>query len=166
MKIVLTGRSGCGKSTLLKMFENSGVTLIPECARRILQEHPGQSKEYRQMKMLYNQWKSEQDAGSFISDRGLHDYIVFSRLADMEIPFYTQQAKHRYNYVFKLPNRPFEHDGVRVEANEHEAQLIQHYIDQSYTDTGHSLIEVPDVSLEDKFSFICDIANIRKKPRY
>jgi predicted ATPase len=147
MRCVLTGHSGSGKSTLIKLLAESGVFTLPEVARPILEKNRIQSHEFQQVQMMYQQWKNEIDRERFLSDRGLHDYIVFSRRVGLTLPFYSQQAMFRYNMVLKMPNRDFAPDGVRVEHDLSEAIEIQQEVDDLYKQTGHRIIEIPD---EDK----------------
>lgn len=164
MKAILMGRSGCGKSLLTKLLKDNHCKLpvIGETARRILEKDKHQTVQYKQIKMMYNQWLQEEVEESFISDRGLHDYVVFGRLAGVNSNFYNTQLPHRYNLVFKLPDRPFEQDGVRVEEDEEHADRIQGLIDDLYMGTGHVIIPVPDIGLIGKYNFIMDFLKYAK----
>jgi predicted ATPase len=154
MKAIIIGRSGSGKSSLLKMLENIGKPIIKERAREILEKYSKYSVIHKQVKMMYEQWDREKGKDSFISDRGLHDYIVYSRRNGLHAPFYEERLNHRYNLVFRLPNRPFVQDGTRVEKDDIEAQSIQDEIEKLYMETGHTLIEVPNVDLIQKYRFV------------
>jgi len=157
-KIVLIGRTSSGKSTLIKLLKDNKCRLpvIGETARIILTKDKDQTVQYKQIKMMYNQWLQEEVEQNFISDRGLQDYVVFSRLNGVNSNFYNTQLPHRYNLIFKLPNRPFVKDGIRVEEDEKEADRIQCLIDDLYYQTGHKIINVPDIEIQKKYEFIMD----------
>jgi predicted ATPase len=162
-RVAIIGRSGSGKSTLIRLLKDNpvGMPVLDEVARTVLKEHEYQSSVFKQVQMLYKQFHNEAVAGSFISDRGLHDYVVFSERIGMNPPFYREQLPGRYNFVFKLPNRPFQRDHVRVESGEEEAEALQREIDNLYRQTDHELIQVPDVSPEKKYKFIMEFLKHR-----
>lgn len=159
-RIALIGRSGSGKSTLLRELDADGLKLpiITEGARDILTRHPELSPHHKQLRMMYQQYIEEDIAikryHGFISDRGLHDYIVFSRALGLDIPFYEKQLNNRYDIVFRLQcNKPFIQDGVRVEKDQLSADETQKQIEDLYKRTGHRFVEVPiaDISTQCKF---------------
>lgn len=156
MKAVIIGKSSSGKSSLVRMLEPIGIPIIEECAREILTKYPDYSRIHKQVKMLHTQWNNERDKDKFISDRGLHDYVIFSRRTGLYVPFYEERLNYRYDLVFKLPNRPFVQDGTRVEKDDIEAPTIQDEIERLYMETGHTLIEVPNVDLIKKYNFIME----------
>lgn len=154
MRCVLTGHSGSGKSTLIKFLGSQGLKVLPEVARPVLEKNRIQSHEFQQVQMMYQQWKNEIDREQFLSDRGLHDYIVFSRRAGLTLPFYSQQAMFRYNMVFKMPSRDFTPDGVRVERDLSEALEIQQEIDDLYKQTGHTIIDIPQANILTQIDYV------------
>lgn len=155
---IICGKSSSGKSSLLRLLEGTHITTIGEVAREVLTQYPNYSRQHQQVKMLSLQYEREETLKrfntSFCSDRGLHDYFVFSQDVGLEIPFYREQLDHRYDLVFKLPNRPFRPDGTRVEKDDTQAQDIQDRIEKLYMETGHTLIEVPNLDLPGKYRFI------------
>ena len=158
VKCVLIGKSSSGKSSLLKLVEQNGIATIGEVAREVLTKHPNYSRQHQQVKMLNLQYEREEllkrTNTRFISDRGLHDYYVFSQGVGLEIPFYRENLQYRYDLVFKLPNKPFRPDGIRIETDDKQAQDLQDRIERLYMETGHTLIEVPNLDLIGKYKFI------------
>jgi predicted ATPase len=159
-RIVIIGRSGSGKSTLIRKLQEAGIKLpvIEETARKILTSYPFYSTQQKHIKMLEQQYILEEIEldrdGGFISDRGLHDYVVFSTRAGMNPRFYVEQLFKRYDWVFKMPNKPFTSDQIRVERSEQEAQTIQNQIDALYRQTGHNPVNVPDSDARTQATFI------------
>jgi nicotinamide riboside kinase len=158
VRCCIIGKSSSGKSSLLKLIEGTGITTIGEVAREVLTKYPNYSRQHQQVKMLNLQYEREELLKStntrFVSDRGLQDYFVFSQDIGLDIPFYREQLDHRYDLVFKLPNRHFKPDGTRVEIDDKQAQDLQDRIERLYMETGHTLIEVPDLDLVGRYKFI------------
>lgn len=155
-KIVIMGRSGSGKSSLLKLFkgDNFYLPIIEEIAREVLDKYSSECSELKQRKMLELQLEQEEKFGKFITDRGLHDYVVFSEKYFKVPSNYIARLDSRYSMVFRLPRRPFLKEGIRVEDNENEAELIQQKIEDLYVQTNHTIIDVPNLELLDKYNFI------------
>lgn len=155
MKAVIIGKSSTGKSSLLRLL-SSEFPCIEEVAREVLTDdrYKDQIPQVKQTFMMYKQWEREGKMPRFISDRGLHDYVVYSDRLGVNTKFYQAELSGRYDFVFKLPNTPFRPDGTRVEKDDHEAQELQDRIERLYMDTDHTLIEVPNVDLVKRFKFI------------
>jgi predicted ATPase len=157
-RAVIIGNSGSGKSSLIRCLKSNQphLKVIEEVARDILLAYPDLDTKHKQLKMMYQQWQTENQMGNFISDRGLPDYFVYSERAGLHIPFYKNAIQHRYNFVFKLPEKEFIPDGTRVEANHQEAMEIQSEIDKTYQDSGHVIIDVPKGDVAKQYRFIME----------
>lgn len=164
LKIALIGPSSSGKSTLLNFMSTLNINTIGEVAREVLTQYPNYSRQHQQVKMLSLQYEREEllkrTNAPFISDRGLMDYYVFSEREGLSIPFYRENMNNRYDFVFRLPNKPFRPDGVRVEKDSNEVNEIQDKIEELYIETGHPLIYLPDTDLVGKLSFIRKLISI------
>lgn len=167
-KVALIGRSGSGKSSLIEYLRSDKeveLPIISETARDILQTYPHYSMTQRQYKMLYLQLGSEQDfirdLGGFITDRGLHDYCVYSNEVGLGTKFYNEQLDSRYDLVLKMPNRPFNPEG-RVERDEQEASRLQSLIDEKYLTTKHEIIDIPDLPIKAQGVFVKNLIKYLK----
>jgi predicted ATPase len=143
MKAVVIGRSGSGKSDLIQKLAQAGTPIIREQAREILREHEFSDAQTRQIAMMTKQEYWESHLRNFVSDRGLHDYFIYSQRVGLDLYHSFGGLQNRYTHVFLLPPRPFKRDGVRIEKDEQEATEIQETIEGLYELTGHNLIRVP-----------------------
>lgn len=155
-RVAIIGRSGSGKSSIIDLFKknNPEIQIIEEVARNILSKYPSETSEFRQKKMIEHQFDLENSFKEFIADRGIHDYFIFSNRVSKEFTIPYEKLNSRYSLVFKLPRRPYLKEGIRVESDEKEAEEIQQEIEELYMKTNHTLIEVPDLELEEKYNFI------------
>lgn len=155
-KTIIIGRSGSGKSTLLQLFENE-FKILTETAREVLDRYTNQRNSVKQVIMMYKQWEKEESNRSYISDRSLIDYVAFSLDMGIEHQFYLSQLDHRYDFVFKLPNRKFQKDNIRIEKDEDEADRLQQIVDNLYLQTNNPIIQVPYSDSFRQHKFITDI---------
>jgi len=156
-RVAIIGRSGSGKSALIDRLKNQvDLKIISEVAREVLHYHPDDSPEMKQLLMLNKQTLREDWYESFISDRGLHDYVTYSSLfpnLSEAVKIHYPILKYRYTHVFKVPNRPFNPEG-RVEKDEEEAENLQKRVELLYALTGHRLIHIPEDTLENKAKYV------------
>ncbi len=154
-KIVITGMSGSGKSTLLSrlMMQPSlkEMRFIEEQARIYLERYPRASNAVKQTLMHTYQLMNENSKGYFISDRGIHDYLIFSReLTKSEMTFPQEELQQRYDKVFVLPDIGNKKENI-------QARGFQRLINNFYKKTGHELLLVPErINEENQLEFVMD----------
>jgi predicted ATPase len=141
-KAVLIGRSGSGKSYLTNLLSEE-FPVISEVAREVLTQYPTFDFMKKQLTMIEWQLQKERTMPRFLSDRGLHDYFIFSREGNVYFPAIEKQLPKRYTHVFALPPREFVKDGVRVEEDVNQAQELYEKIIACYESTGHKVIYLP-----------------------
>lgn len=148
--IVLTGASCSGKTSLANAFKRTGYVVIPETARNYLHI---EDVNIRQRAMATTQQILEcmNYIGCRVLDRGLPDYMVFSRYLGVK-PI-KRDLTPRYNKVFFLERlAAFEGEG-RVEADQKQAEEIGELIRQEYIKLGYEPISVPNMSIKDRVEF-------------
>ena len=158
-RIVLTGPSGCGKSSTLELLKEQGYNVMPEVARPLLEMGLNNTALVQNM-MIYAQMYSEsiqpKDEIIFF-DRGIWDYVGFSKQLDVHIPWnlYENVESIRYDKVFSLDALPaFENDGLRIEESAEESQVFSKRVNNEYTKAGYEIDHVPVMSVEDRVNYI------------
>ena len=82
-RIVFTGAQGTGKTTVLKEFENKGLKVITEVARRLASKgvkinKDGDEKSQTKIFKTYKELLSEISIEGYISDRCMVDVLAYS----------------------------------------------------------------------------------------
>lgn len=161
-RYVISGGTCCGKSATIKALKDKGYRCVKEVAREVLargHNNYGTSIEQiaaNQEKIYYYQSIVEEgDKGGFF-DRGTVDNIAYSQHFLGRTPTYVdiEDARGRYDKVFFLDRLPYDKDGLRVEEDEIEAEVIHNRIRDLYDELGYDIIDVPVMSLEDRVDFI------------
>lgn len=145
--IVLTGGPCCGKTTLIAELARRGLNVIGESAREVLQEGKfvGVGLEF-QREIFRRQIEREAglEAGDHYLDRSAVDVLAYSEyFLNASDEFRNFVLRDKYHRVFVLDRLPFQNDGLRVEADESEANRIHELIVQKYRGLGYNLIRVP-----------------------
>ena len=92
-------------------------------------------------------------------DRGIPDVLAYMHYIGDDFPSYFDEAckTHLYSKIFILP--PWEEiylsDEERYE-NFEQANLIYHFLKDTYESYGYELIEVPKNTLDNRILFILD----------
>ena len=148
-KIVLTGGGCCGKTTLINELEKRGYNVLHEVAREVLSERKysrNNDCESLQREIFYRQLKKESTIdGLTFMDRSAVDGIAYTKLFLGIVPdfFKVHELKNNYDQVFLLDRLPLINDGIRVELDDNDAQLIHDKVEQVYCELGYSPIKVP-----------------------
>jgi predicted ATPase len=167
MKIVITGPSSSGKSEIIEELKSRGYKTIDESARIILnkyinEEHSKQLMEKKQREMIelqiYNEDRINYYEKIFL-DRGIIDYIVYSKEFKLNNPINNIFLNKRYDAVFSLDPIKFYKDNIRIEKNMQETIKIYDKIERMYKYYNHRIITVPIFSENKK-------ENIKKRAEY
>ncbi|WP_114789929.1 AAA family ATPase [Niabella yanshanensis] len=176
---VITGGPGVGKTTLLTELGKRGFTIIPEDARRIIQEQvaidgdglPWENKELYAQLMLEESRQSYRKAATSVSsvqavffDRGIVDAVCYMMMEDMPV---TRKANKwvklcSYNRrVFILPpwREIYQTDKERKQT---WAEAVRTYeaMKEVYIGYGYDVIGVPKGTVTSRTDFILE--QIRK----
>jgi predicted ATPase len=150
-KIVIIGRSSSGKTTLINELQNRGYLTLGETAREVLEERKDfeatpEENLIRQKEIYLRQLKREDlSRGLFFCDRSLIDGIAYTEHFGVDSSFIDRDLLiGRYDLILELEKRPFILDGVRIEKDESEANIIHEKIREKYLKLGYSLIAIPN----------------------
>lgn len=170
---IITGGPGVGKTTLLTELDNRGFTVIPEDARRIIQEQvatngeglPWGNKALYAELMLREGKRSYQEAVAasggddpVFFDRGIIDAVCYMIMEDIPV---TRKVKKlikacTYNsHVFILPpwREIYQPDKERKQT---WAEAVRTYEDmkQTYISYGYEVIDVPKNTVANRADFV------------
>lgn len=169
---VITGGPGAGKTTLLKALERKRFCVVPEDARRIIQEQtrsngdglPWKDKSFYAKLMFEASLESYQYINDRFSDdivffdRGLLDTICYMKMENISISEELDCLLNANPYnkkVFILPpwKEIYETDNERKQTWK-EAVNTFGKMKQTYLEYGYEVIEVPKNTIESRCEFI------------
>ncbi len=172
---IITGGPGVGKTTLLNSLEQAGYHIIPEDARRIIQEQmslggeglPWKNKSYYTSLMLDASVTSYLKALQLYSrtvcffDRGIPDVLCYARMEKLPLASEVQTMTERYTYhpkAFILPPwlDIYATDSERRQTWE-EACLTFKEMKKVYRKCGYQIIEVPKDTVENRRNFVLQV---------
>ncbi|MCP1997342.1 AAA family ATPase [Flavobacterium sp. HSC-61S13] len=170
--IVITGGPGVGKTTLLAALKKEGLIVVPEEARRIIQEQievgtdalPWKNKErYAQLMFeasveTYKNVVKEFSLQPAFFDRGILDTICYMKMEKIPISVEMDSQAKSLTYaqqVFILPpwREIYKKDNERKQTWE-EAVYTFEKMKQTYLEYGYDVIEVPTATVEYRCEFI------------
>lgn len=169
---VITGGPGAGKTTLLTELEKFGFKIVPEEARRIIQNEikndgdglPWKNREYYTKLMIKSSIQTyELLCESGLSeihffDRGILDSFCYAAMMKIDIPDHLKKAVTDIKYnkkVFILPpwKQIYENDDERKQ-DWNEAISTYNAMKLTYRKYGYELIEVPIGSITNRANFL------------
>ncbi len=170
---VITGGPGVGKTTLLIELGKRGFTIIPEDARRIIQEQvatngaglPWDDKELYAELMLREGKRSYQEAETAGSaakavffDRGIIDAVCYMVMEDIPVTKKVTKLMKTCAYnsrVFILPpwREIYQTDKERKQT---WAEAVRTYEDmkQTYISYGYEVTDVPKDTVANRADFV------------
>lgn len=170
---ILTGGPGSGKTTVLKLLQKRGYVVVSEVAREIIQEQKaigglaaqdGDRKAFRDLMLKHSSddfmqcYKKYNHGSPIFFDRGIPDLVSYSILINAPVTKAIEEAVTRYCYnnrVFFFPpwQEIYCHDQERKQDFE-EAIKTYECLKKAYPACGYELVEVPQMSVEDRCDFI------------
>ena len=170
--IVIIGGPGTGKSTIIDALTQKGYCCYPEISREVTlnAKKEGIEQLFLEDPLLFSKLllegriKQHQNAikephDIVFLDRGIPDVLAYMHYIGDHYPSYFDEAcrTHLYSKIFILP--PWEEiylsDAERYE-NFEQANLIYHFLKDTYESYGYKLIEVPKNTLDNRILFILD----------
>lgn len=170
---VITGGPGVGKTTVLTRLGQRGFTLVPEDARRIIQEQvaangegvPWLNRELYAQLMLKESKRAYQQAPSGKStakpvffDRGLIDAVCYMMMEGIPVSNEINKLVAACTYahtVFILPpwKEIYKTDGERKQT---WAEAVRTYeaLKEAYARYGYEVTDVPKDTVENRADFI------------
>lgn len=172
---IITGGPGVGKTTLLNELGRQGFAIVPEDARRIIQEQvavngeglPWGNKELYAQLMLEESRQSYQRAATGLSaakavffDRGIIDAVCYMIMEDIPVTKKINKwvAACAYNMrVFILPpwREIYQTDKERKQT---WAEAVRTYeaMKDVYTNYGYNVTDVPKGTVTSRADFILE----------
>lgn len=163
-RYVLTGAPSCGKTTMIGELSKLGYSVVPESAREILERGEPTSFMDFQREIISTQLSRERNLSleeKVFLDRGIPDTLAYSKHAfgHFHPEFFESYQVNRYDKIFVLDRLPLVDDGVRLEKNELEADLIHEEIKFTYNLLGYQVESVPVLpTIEDRVKYILERA--------
>ncbi len=166
---VITGSPCSGKTATLKQLQKLGYKIIPEAARTYIDQERKKGKsidEIRKseyifqqvlLKLKINTEKKLSPEEIIFFDRGIHDSLAYYEVIGKGQDPFLQKVIRKYSYakVFLLDMLEYQSDYARTE-NAVVAKRIDSLLEESYKDTGHIVIRVPVMKIQERVSFILD----------
>jgi predicted ATPase len=157
-KIIITGASGSGKTTIIEELKKEGYAIIPEAARRVVEEKRIETGNERQKLIFQKQIELERDnCASRITflDRSIIDCIVYSIFYCGESPHHNKAIKNAnyHNRVFLLKLPLFTKYPDREESYEESLQ-IQELLKTKYEKMGFQVIKIPFTTARKRIKMI------------
>lgn len=166
--IVITGGPGSGKTSICEYLKEKSYQTYPENARRLIKEgirppiaitNSAQLSSFGD-KVLKNRISDYKDSLKYelcFFDRGIPDGLAFSYFMNKQADQTLINAidNYRYDQIFILtPWREiYCQDSVRKESYEIAYQIYSFCL-KAYNDSGYRLIEVPQLSVAERATFI------------
>lgn len=169
-RIVISGGPGTGKTSLIQYIADKGYPCMPEISREITlaAQREGISQLFLEDPILFSEKLLEgrldqyQEGQKFDSpylfyDRGMPDVTAYMDYlgTSYSSPFNHTCSEHKYDAIFLLPpwESIYQQDNERYESFA-EATKIHQFLQESYSNYGYQVYEVPFGALEDRASFI------------
>jgi predicted ATPase len=165
---VLTGPPGAGKTTTLELLERRGWSVVPEAARRLIQEEQcrrGDVYPWTDLTEFVERLRRAQEeqfhiaekcASPIFYDRGLPDALAFLHYYGITVPVAYAEVclRYRYDFIFVMDLLPdYTYDAQRL-YTEAEACALAHLNCSAYHDLGYELIHTPVMPRNVRVDFI------------
>lgn len=174
-RIVITGGPGTGKSSIINHLESSGFKCYAEVSRQVTLEarKKGVDQLFLSDPLLFSDLLLKARTRQFMEaetesvnqvfyDRGLPDVLAYMNYANSNYPekFTSVCNTYTYDRIFILPpwEAIFKSDNERYE-NFEQAVAIQKHLENTYSQFGYTLLEVPLGTINERTDFILKNAN-------
>lgn len=167
---VITAGPAAGKTSTLRELNARGYFTSPEAARCVIDQYistGGTAEEVRSKENFQQMIADKQrqiisnipdDEDVVFMDRSIADGLVFGSMYDEQeyLEELEDEARDRYDFVFRLEQLPFEEDYARTESPE-EAEEIHDRLRDKYQELGYNVIDIPLSTVERRADTIEDI---------
>jgi len=183
-RTVITGAPGTGKTSVIKVLEARGFYCFHEVIRdmtaKARQEEPKKehvsnplvfvkdpytfNKDLLNARLAHYKQVETLEKGPYFFDRGIHDVLAYMDFFNQEYgkEFEKTCQENTYDTVFILP--PWEEiyisDHERLETFE-ESEAIHDQLLSTYKRFGHTPINVPKTTVNERVSFILEQLNAK-----
>lgn len=167
---VLTGGPGAGKTTVLEALKARGFATTDEAGRAVIRDEIQNGRDglpwadRDRFGALMFEWERDSyrraadEAGPVLFDRGLPDTIGYLRLEGLDVPDRMADVASRLRYnrrVFIAPpwKAIYAGDAERRQSWDVAVRTFE-MMQQTYTEFGYELVELPLVSVGQRVEFM------------
>ena len=170
-RIVLAGGPGTGKTSVINELMKRNFYCFQEAAREIFDEFKLKGLEFKTdpieiSKNIFKKRKLDFEAADKLDckedlifyDRGIHEVTAYLRSIGNSSEYWDNiPLEYEYDLIFMFePWREiYKKDDNRIEDFS-DAKKISPFIIRVYKQSGISMIKVPNISIEERVSFILD----------
>ena len=168
-RIVLAGGPGTGKTSVINELKKRDFYCFQEAAREIFDEFKLKGLEFKTdpieiSKNIFKKRKLDFEAAHQIDckenlifyDRGIHEVTAYLRSIGNSSKYWDNiPLKYKYDLIFMFEpwKEIYKKDDNRIEDFS-DAKKISPFIISIYKQSGISMIKVPNISIEERVSFI------------
>ncbi|MBO9709613.1 MAG: AAA family ATPase [Caulobacter sp.] len=167
---VITGGPGAGKTTLVEALARTGVRVMPEAGRAVIQDQaaidgPGRPQVdpmlFAELQLAHDLARHREAAvgeGPVVFDRGIVDVVGYLRLIGREPPPHLLRAAQRLRYDHRVLVAPpwaaiYANDPERTQDFA-EAVATHAAVSAAYVEAGYDLVDLPLADVEARVRFV------------
>ena len=168
-RIVLAGGPSTGKTSVIDALRKSQFLCFQEAAREILTDYKIHGSEFKTNPIgisneILKKRHEDYEKGENISckenlifyDRGIHEITAYLKSINKSTNYWDRLPEtYEYDliFIFQPWEKIYKKDETRIEEFS-EAKKISPFIYKAYDDAGIKIIEVPNLSIQERVKFI------------
>ena len=168
-RIVLAGGPSTGKTSVINALSKGKFLCFQEAAREILTDYKLHGSEFKTNPIgisneIFKRRHEDYEKGKDISckenlifyDRGIHEITAYLKSINKSSNYWDNlpnNYKYDLIFIFKPWEEIYRKDEARIEEFS-EAKKISPFIYKVYNNAGIQIIEVPNLSIEERVKFI------------
>ena len=168
-RIVLAGGPSTGKTSVIEALRKSEFFCFKEAAREILKDHKLYGSEFKTNPIeisneILKIRHEDYEKGGNISckenlifyDRGIHEITAYLKSINKSTNYWNklpENYKYDLIFIFQPWEEIYKKDETRIEEFS-EAKKISPFIYKTYNEAGIQIIEVPNLSIQERVNFI------------
>ena len=168
-RIVLAGGPSTGKTSVIDALRKSQFLCFQEAAREILTDYKLNGSEFKTNPIgisneIFKKRHEDYEKGENISckenlifyDRGIHEITAYLKSINKSTNYWDrlpENYKYDLIFIFQPWEEIYKKDENRIEEFS-EAKKISPFIYKVYNNAGIKIIEVPNLSIQERVKFI------------